>query len=417
MTIVALIADKGNLLAAVEFYKTKYIDSKSGRYRCIAGSDRQTFQDFIGNIAKEIESLSNAILSGYSFSPYLRRVIITEDGKKRQVYQATVRDTIVLKSMSKVVSAHFDYALASQCFSCRTGRNSPKIFDALQKVVRLTRSPLCWVLQEDIASYFDSIDLSLLMDQLAILFAGDEKLLALFRSYLFTPHSKNGQLFFSEKGLPTGTSPSNFLANLYLAPLDYTMTHLNVCYLRYCDDLLVFVRTEKEGINSKTIIENSLANLSLKTKPSKSQLVAPGSPFTFLGYEFSSGTPRIGIKAIRRFKNRIRHATRRKLYNHIQRDRTILVSRVIQATNAHIAATGSGSFVFYFSRCNVVDQFGELDEWVRDRVRAVLGKSWRHGLRKKFPHTWLESRGLKSLVREYYACRRFSRDSNPTELL
>jgi retron-type reverse transcriptase len=415
MSLIEVIADKRNLGAAVAFYQAKYLNSETRRFRPVEGSDSRSFKDFMRDIQKELDILSKELLSGYSFSPYLKRVIVTEDGKRRQVWQPTVRDMVVLKTMATAVSVHLDYALSPQCFSYRTGSDSPTIMDALRHAIRMTRSPRYWVLREDIASYFDNVNLRILSNQLSTLLHDDEKLLDLFRSYLFAPRLERGQSSSVELGLPTGTSPSNFLANLYLSPLDQAMAKLRRRYLRYCDDILVCARTEEEALNSRNMIENTLAPLGLELKKSKRVLVGPGSTFTFLGYEFSSGTPRIGQKAIHKFKNRIRRTTRRKHYQQWHRDWETLASKVIEATNEHIVTTSSGSFVFYFSRCSVADQFHDLDEWIRDRVRGILADSWRRGLRRKYPADWLQSRGLRSLVREYYICRRRSRSSNPLD--
>jgi hypothetical protein len=251
--------------------------------------------------------------------------------------------------------------------------------------------------------------LQLLLDQLVKLFSNDVRLFELFRSYLLAPRIEAGQLSIPVKGLPTGTSPSNFLANVYLAPLDQAMASLRGRYLRYCDDLLILARTEEEVINSKTKIKDTLATLGLELKASKTVLVSPGGTFVFLGYQFSSGSPKIGPKAIRKFKNNIRRTTRRrKIHRWAYQDLETLVSDVIQAVNEHIIIMGSDSFVYYFSLCDAEEQFRDLDNWILDRVRGVLANSWRRGLQRKFRSDWLRSRDLRSLVNEYHACRSYS---------
>lgn len=412
MSLVDSIADERNLFAAVAFYQAKYIDAETGRYRHVAGSHSQTLEVFMSNVQREVGNLSKALSSGYSFSPYVKRTIIAEDGKRRAVCQPTVRDMVVLKAMTTVVAAHFDHILSPQCFAYRVGDDSPKIMDALRRVIRMTRSPQYWVLREDIDSFFDSVSLQLLSDQLGNLFHSDARLYELFRSYLFAPRVEGKRLSIPEKGLPTGTSPSNFLANVFLDSLDKAMASLRGRYFRYCDDLLVFARSHEEAINSKIMIKDALAMLELKPKDSKSQLLEAGGAFSFLGYQFSCGTPKIGPKAMRRFKNNIRRVTRRELYRRTRQDLGALASAVIQAANQHVIVAGSDSFVSYFSLCDVEDQFRDMDEWILDRIRGVLGDSWRRGLRRKFPVEALRLRGLRSLVQEYHACR--TRRRKPT---
>lgn len=97
----------------------------------------------------------------------------------------------------------------------------------------------------------------------------------------------SGRLLPRTRGVPVGTILANFLSNLYLRPLDLKMKgHL---YLRYCDDLIIFCRSEEEAHEVSRIIATTTADLGLSPNQEKSLLLPPGTPFVRLGYQVRQG--------------------------------------------------------------------------------------------------------------------------------
>jgi retron-type reverse transcriptase len=123
------------------------------------------------------------------------------------------------------------------------------------------------------------------------------------------------------KGQHIGNYLSQWFGNLYLNELDMFMKHDNKikCYIRYCDDFLLFSNDKallKEmAIKIKDYVENIL-----KLRLSKCNLFPTSQGIDFLGYRhFSSGYILVRKTTAKRMKKRIRRLkwelTKKKITN------------------------------------------------------------------------------------------------------
>ena len=96
-----------------------------------------------------------------------------------------------------------------------------------------------FVLVSDIASYFENIDLRLLADTLTSLGVSpfySESIRQLLSIWA------NGRT----RGIPQMIAPCSFLANIYLNQVDKNMIMRGYNYVRYVDDIRIFVSSERE---------------------------------------------------------------------------------------------------------------------------------------------------------------------------
>src|SRR5690606_18802829 len=63
--------------------------------------------------------------------------------------------------------------------------------------------------------------------------------------------------------LPQGPAPSDFLADIFMLPVDEHMQKAKVAYLRYVDDIRIFGRTEQEVQRGSMILEELCRNRGL----------------------------------------------------------------------------------------------------------------------------------------------------------
>jgi len=86
----------------------------------------------------------------------------------------------------------------------------------------------------------------------------------------------------------------------------------------------------------------------------------------FLGFHFNGRWRRPREKALKRFKEEIKHRTRRQQPKNLE--------QVIQSINPVIRGWGN-----YFKEGTVKKKFGELDGYVRGRLRSFKAKkrTWR----------------------------------------
>jgi hypothetical protein len=139
------------------------------------------------------------------------------------------------------------------------------------------------------------------------------------------------------KGLPLGNLTSQFLANVYLNPLDHFVKHdLRVRgYVRYMDDFILFGDHRAALKDFGGRVKEKLADLCLTMHPDKYSIVPTDKGVDFAGFVmFADGRIRVRSSTVRRFDRRYR----RMLWevNHKRRDPADLTMRV-RAWGAHVA--------------------------------------------------------------------------------
>jgi RNA-directed DNA polymerase len=91
----------------------------------------------------------------------------------------------------------------------------------------------------------------------------DQRILDLIRRYL------NSGL--SYQGVPQGGPLSPLISNIYLDDLDKELTRRKLSFVRYADDILIFVKTEREANGVMIGIKKYLCTkLKLKINETKS---------------------------------------------------------------------------------------------------------------------------------------------------
>jgi hypothetical protein len=139
------------------------------------------------------------------------------------------------------------------------------------------------------------------------------------------------------KGLPIGNLTSQFLANVYLNPLDHFVKHdLRMKgYVRYMDDFLLFGDDKAALKRCGRRIKGKLTELRLRMHPDKYSIVSTGKGVDFAGFVlFADGRIRVRSSTVRRFDLRFG----RMLWevNHKLRVPADLTMRV-RAWGAHVA--------------------------------------------------------------------------------
>src|ERR1022692_5346764 len=91
--------------------------------------------------------------------------------------------------------------------------------------------------------------------------------------------------FERRRGLPLGNQTSQFLANVYLNPLDqYVNRELRpACYIRYVDDFLLFGESKAKLAEMRCAVEDFLEALRLLVHERKSRVYRCADGVTFLG--------------------------------------------------------------------------------------------------------------------------------------
>jgi len=246
----------------------------------VDGVDQNTFLDSlpltIGSVAAQ--------LGQARFEPrHLRGLMVREpDDKLRPIAIPTMRDRFAQRCVLEAMRPAFEQLFEESSFAYRPGLSRR---DAQRSVRKAYDDGYRWVLDADIASFFDEVEWSILEHRLRCLF-GEDPVVDLLMSWVKAPIVFDGKVLKRTKGLPQGTVVSPTLANLYLDAFDESIGALGWRLVRYADDFLVLCKTRKEAEQALTVVAEALAEVDLELHRSKTQVTSFDHGFRFLGSIF-----------------------------------------------------------------------------------------------------------------------------------
>ncbi len=123
-----------------------------------------------------------------------------------------------------------------------------------------------FVLVSDIANYFENIDLRMMTDTLQSIGVQPDYVLSINH---FLSVWANGRT----KGLPQMLAPSSLLANIYLSQVDKNITMKGYPYIRYVDDIRIFVKRETDLRKALLDLTEQLKLIYLDVQANKTRLM------------------------------------------------------------------------------------------------------------------------------------------------
>jgi group II intron reverse transcriptase/maturase len=280
------------------------------------GVDGATAEDFAENLDGSLTDLRRELKAGsYSPKPVRRTYIPKGDGEKRPLGIPTIKDRVVQESLRLVLEPIYETDFTDQSYGFRPGRSCHDAINVIQhSMAPQLRSYKHWILDLDIAGYFDDVDhttlLQILQDRIT-----DGDVLQLIWDTLKAGVKENGSVQVTGEGTPQGGVVSPLLANVYLNELDHWIqqwTDMTAAernwrrrrgkgtwkYVRYADDFLILTSGPKHhaermmGRVKKYLDEELGLNLSEK----KSELTHAQDGLSFLGYDLRACTDTGGCK-------------------------------------------------------------------------------------------------------------------------
>ncbi len=177
--------------------------------------------------------------------------------KKRSICAASFRERVIHHAVINVAGEQLQRPLIDQCFACRKGKGQHRA----ARLAKTYAHQYGYFLKMDIRKYFDSIAHAEVLRQLRSLFK-DPKLIHFFERLLDTYHTT------ARHGLPIGNLTSQYLANLYLSPMDHFVKQELRCpaYLRYMDDFMLWGTQSELRHYRRAVIDFLFERLDLVVK-------------------------------------------------------------------------------------------------------------------------------------------------------
>jgi RNA-directed DNA polymerase len=352
------VVERGNAQAAL-----KRVRQNQGS----PGVDGMTVDELPEYLAENWEGIRAQLLEGtYQPKPVREVEIPKSGGGVRKLGIPTALDRFIQQSILQVLQPMFDATFSEHSYGFRPGRSAHQAVCQAQRYIQEGNRV---VVDVDLEKFFDRVNHDVLMGRLDKRIA-DKRMLGLIRRYLEAGIMANGVVVERYEGTPQGGPLSPLLANVLLDEVDKELEQRGLSFVRYADDLNIYVGSWRAGEDAMETLKRLYARLRLRINEAKSAVARPWDR-KFLGYSFwvAPGRKvkrRVAPKALEAMKQRIRELTARN------------GGRAMKTVFAQVRSYLSG-WKQYFQLADTPRIFSELDKWLRHRLRMVQLKQWRRG--------------------------------------
>ena len=273
--------------------------------RGAAGPDGKDIPTTLGHLKTNWERIEAKLTSGdYKPGPVRSVSIPKANGGTRHLGVPNIQDRVIQQAIHQKLSDYCEGFFSEHSYGFRPNRSAHDAIRAAQEYVRQGKS---YVVDIDLKSFFDEVNHDKLMQLLGV-HVEDKSLKKLIGRYLRSPvQNTDGTRQKRGKGTPQGGPLSPLLANIYLDPLDKELEQRGLSFVRYADDIAIFVKSERSAERVlKGVIEWIETSLKVPVNREKSRS-GPTGESSLLGFRLNAeGKTSIAPKSVERLKARVR---------------------------------------------------------------------------------------------------------------
>jgi group II intron reverse transcriptase/maturase len=357
-SLMERMVERGNLLCAMH---------RVQRNKGSPGVDGLTVDELPAYLKQHWSRLREDLLTGrYQPSAVQRVEIPKPGGGVRTLGIPTVLDRFIQQAVLQVLQPMIDPSFSESSYGFRPGRGA---HDAVCQAQRYVQSGRRWVVDVDLAQFFDRVNHDILMGLLAKRIA-DPRMLRLIRRYLEAGVMVTGLVVERHEGTPQGGPLSPLLANVLLDVVDRELERRGHRFARYADDCNVYVRSKRAAERVMEGLVGLYAKLKLQINASKSA-VARAWDRSFLGYSFWIGPGkivkrRVAPQALEKLKERVRAITARNGGRRL--------GDVYAELRSYLLGWKS-----YFRLADTPKVLHHVDQWLHRRLRMLIVKQQKRG--------------------------------------
>jgi group II intron reverse transcriptase/maturase len=350
------------------------------------GPDGKTFEQIEESGSEELLEQLHDELKTKQYKPgAVRRVYIPKaNGGERPLGIPNIRDRVVQMAAKLVLEPIFEADFEEDSYGFRPKRDAHQALEAVEEALQ---NGMEWVLDADIAAYFDTIPHDRLMKTVAERVV-DGSMLRLIKAFLEAPiidDRDGGGPRRNRQGTPQGGVISPLLANIYLHLVDRNFRRKVECgalkgrLIRYADDLVVL--TPRAPTHERRWLEALLKRLGLTLHPTKTRIVhAERARFDFLGHTLTwmyvrkHGGHKLYLDISKKSLQRVRDELKRR-----SKHTALSIEQVVESLNVYIRGARQ-----YFRRV-VARRRNKLDYFVIERI----ARWWSRKHKLAHPAWWL----------------------------
>ena len=358
MELLEKVLSKDNLNNA---YKQVY------KNKGASGVDGVTVEELFSYIKEHKEEILYKIRNRkYKPQPVRRVYIPKENGKQRKLGIPSVIDRVLQQAIVQVLTPIYEEQFSDSSYGFRPGRCCEQ---AVIKALELFNDGYDWIVDIDLQSFFDEVNQDKLIGIIRRTIK-DGNLVSLIMKFLQSGVMEKGVIQETKKGTPQGGNLSPLLSNIMLNELDKELEARGLNFVRYADDCLIMVKSEKAANRvMESITKFITKKLGLKVNVEKSKVARPNQ-IKYLGFGFykkinqNIWRPKPHIKSSEKFKT--------KLHDILIRSRSMsLDARLLKLKQVIYG------WVNYFKIADMKVFLKEIDKWIRRKLRVIIWKQWK----------------------------------------
>ena len=358
MELLEQILSSNNLNEA---YKKVY------RNKGASGIDGVTINELKEHLRNNKHKLLSDIRTRkYKPQPVKRVEIPKANGGVRKLGIPTVVDRVIQQAINQVLTPIYEEQFSDSSYGFRPKRSAQ---GAVLKSLELINDGYNWVVDIDLERFFDTVHHDRLINIIRRT-VNDGDVVSLIRKFLVSGVMINNKYEDTIIGTPQGGNISPLLSNIMLNELDKELEDRGLHFVRYADDCIILVKSQKSARRVMTSITNFIEKkLGLIVNATKSKVDRPNNiKFLGYGYYFDSKEGKYQLKphekSLQKFKRTLKRLTKRSWSVSLDY-RLLKIRQVIMG------------WVQYFKYGKMKKKLGSIDKKIRVRIRVVIWKQWK----------------------------------------